>query len=305
MAEKVGGKKGKDIFESQQNVSLTAVLLELPNCIALGVLSILSGSFMLKLDVVESISNTIQAGISFSLSKKLQSDERFKYDYGMGKIDALGSLISTSILLIGLLAILIGAIHTLFVPSVPGEILLLAICLKIINVAVDVFLLRKQLNVAKKGSSAIVESTTLLLKKDLVFDSVVLITILISYFFRSSAFIVYVEPVVCILCVMYIAFHTIKQIRRASSDLLDRTLDEESQMKILSCVSKIWGDIDGFHGVRTRRSGASTYIDLMVSFDPEKPYAEIYKAYEKFDMAVKNIIPGSISAIVIGNPDCE
>jgi len=51
--------------------------------------------------------------------------------------------------------------------------------------------------------------------------------------------------------------------------------------------------------VRTRRSGRLIYIDLMVSFDGSSSYAAIYKAYETFDAAVKEVLPGSVSAIVI------
>ena len=86
----------------------------------------------------------------------------------------------------------------------------------------------------------------------------------------------------------------------ASADLLDKTLDEDAQLKILKCVTGVWDEINEFHGVRTRRSGHKIYIDLMISFDSDSSYAEIYKTYEAFDNAIKEVLPGSVSAIVIG-----
>ena len=112
--------------------------------------------------------------------------------------------------------------------------------------------------------------------------------------------IVYFEPVVCICCVICIAFPNFKLIGEASSDLLDRTLDENMQMQILKCFSKIYPRISDFQGIRTRRSGHVIYIDLLVSFGDDTPYAEIYKAYEIFDKEIKVIIPNSVSAVVIG-----
>ena len=90
------------------------------------------------------------------------------------------------------------------------------------------------------------------------------------------------------------------QMKEASADLLDKTLDEDTQLKILKCISGVLGEIKEFHGVRTRRSGHKLYIDLMISFDGDCSYKEIYKTYEAFDNAVKEVLPGAVSAIVIG-----
>ena len=51
---------------------------------------------------------------------------------------------------------------------------------------------------------------------------------------------------------------------------------------------------------REGRSGHKLYIDLMISFDGDCSYSEIYKTYEAFDNAVKEILPGAETAIVIG-----
>ena len=67
----------------------------------------------------------------------------------------------------------------------------------------------------------------------------------------------------------------------------------------MKCVAGIWNDIEGFHGVRTRRSGHIVYIDLMVSFTGKRSYDEIYQTYEAFGKAIKEIIPDGVSAVVI------
>jgi len=288
-----------EAFKSQQKVAFLSLLSELPNVIAQLVFMILSGSLMIALDAVDSLCNFIQAGLSFLLSKKLQGDDSFKYDYGMGKIEAFGSFISAAFLYVGVTAVFAASVYSIIFPSAPQGMLFLAIFLKIINVAVDVFLLRKQIKTVKGVSGSFIASNTVLLKKNLIFDSVALFVIAISFLLRNIPAISYFEPVACIVCAVIIAAQNSKIISGAASDLLDKTLDEETQLKILKCVSKIWKDIAEFNGVRTRRSGHIIYIDLMVSFEGGSSYSEIRGAYETFDTAVKEILPDSVSAIVI------
>ncbi|MCL2819303.1 MAG: cation diffusion facilitator family transporter [Oscillospiraceae bacterium] len=298
--EQVTENNINDAYKSQQKVSMMTIISELPNLVALTVMTVLSGSVIMALDTFESFANVLQGSITHRLSKKMQGDASFKYDYGMGKIDAFGSLISASILFLGLAAILAVSINSLISPSSPSDLLFLAIIIKVINVAIDILLLYKQQKVVKQNDSPMVRSAFIFLKKDLITDLVVLVTVAVAYIFRAFPLIVYFEPIVCILCVIYVAFLNVKQIRNAASNLLDKTLDEETQMQIINCVTKIWAEIDDFKGVRTRRSSNTIFIDLLVTFEDETKYSEILKTYEKFEKSIKELLPDSVTSIVIG-----
>ena len=293
-------KNVRAAFKSQERVALLSLLSELPNVIAQLVFAILSGSLMVALDTVDSAGNVIQAGLSFFLSKKLRGNDSFKYDYGMGKIEAFGSLLGSVFLLSGLIAVFATSVYALIIPRIPQEALLLAIILKIVNISFDIFLLYKQIKTVKGVDSNFIKSNTMMLKNNLIFDLISFFTITISFMFRGVNGIAYFEPIICIACAIYMAFESFKIMGEASADLLDKTLDEDTQLKILKCLSGIWDEIDEFHGVRTRRSGHKLYIDLLISFDGDRSYSEIYKAYETFDNAVREILPGAEPAIVIG-----
>ena len=290
----------KETFKSQQKIALLGILTELPNVLAQLVIAVVSGSLLIALDAIDSVSNLIQALLSFFLSKKLQGDDRFKYDYGMGKIEAFGSFIAAMFLYLALMAIFAASIFSLIKPGTPQDALRWAIFIKVANVAIDVFLLHRQIKTVRGLQSSFIESNIILLKKNLVFDTVTLVAISAVFLFRDLPAIVYFEPLVCMGCAVYIAVRNGQIMKEAAADLLDKTLDEATQLKVMKCVSRIWDEIEGFHGVRTRRSGHIVYIDLMVSFSGGCSYDEIYRAYAAFDMAIKAVIPGAVSAIVIG-----
>ena len=293
-------KRMSDAFKSQEKVAFWSLVSELPNLAAQVVFAALSGSLMLMLDVVDSAGNLIQAGIVYWLSKKLQGSDKYRYDYGMGKIEAFGGFFSSAVMLLGLAVVFYASIHALIIPRIAGRAMLLAILLKIINVSIDVVLLCKQKKTMKGTNSGLIKSNMNLLKKNLIFDVVALLAITASFALKSIPAAAYFEPLICVACAIYIALQSLKIVRESIADLLDKTLDEDTQLKILKCLSGIWGEIGEFHGVRTRRSGGTVYIDLLVSFEDNRSYAEIYSAYEVFVKAAKEAIPNSVTAIVIG-----
>ena len=297
----VSRKDRRDAFKSQQRVALLNVTREASQFAATTAVVVASGSLIMALDAVQSMSALIQSGLTALLSKKLRQDDRFKYDYGMGKIEALGAFVFALVFYAGLIAVFAASVYSLIVPRKPEAILLVAVCMKVAQILVDLYMLRKQLKIAKSLKGSFVDANVLFIKNGLIFNSITLAAVTICFLFRSAPFVSYFEPIVCVVYVIFIAFRNSKIIREASLDLLDRTLDERTQLTILRHVSAIWDDIHTFHGVRTRRSGHVIYIDLMVSFDDDKSYAEIRKAYEVFARAVKEELPDSVPAMVIGN----
>jgi divalent metal cation (Fe/Co/Zn/Cd) transporter len=289
----------KDIFKEQERIELISILVLLPYVVAAVVMAFISGSLILIMDVFENSASLMQSGMAFGLSRKLQGNDSFKYDYGMGKIEAFGGFISTSFLYIGLLFTLFFSINTLVEPNKAGETWLWVILLTLISVAIDVYLYIKQLKITKSVDSSFVRSELAIIQKEIVVDLIGLITVSAVYFFRNFSFIGYVEPVICIVCIVYIAYMNAKNIKETVSDLLDKTLGETEQLKILKCVSMIFGSIKGFEGIRTRRSGHRIYIDLLVTFEDNNTYVDICRVMEQFDTAANEILPNSVTAVVI------
>jgi len=289
-----------DAFKEQEKISLIEVLIEIPYFVVVVFMAVVSGSLILLLDAFETAGVITQSGISYGLSRKLQSDGTFKYDYGMGKIESFGGFVSAMLLFIGLLIVLVLSVDALVSPSEAGEALLWAVFVKVISVSLDIWLYRKQIRAAKSINSGFMQSNLINSQKVLVFDSVALLTISVTYFFRNIPYIEYVEPVICIVCVVWFTYFSIKNLKVIIPDLLDKTLDEPEQLKILKCVSEIYADIKDFEGIRTRRSGHITYVDLFVTFDDDITYAEIESMSQKFDTAIQEVLPGSVTAVIVG-----
>ena len=291
-----------DTFKEQEKISLIEVLIELPYFIAVVFMALFSGSLILMLDAFETAGVITQSGVSFGLSRKLQGNGAFRYDYGMGKIEAFGGLVSAVLLFIGLALVLVFSIGALMAPSASGEALLWAVFLKIFSVSIDIWLYRKQLKAAKSIDSSFIQSNLINSQKVLAFDSIALLTVSAAYFFRRVPYIEYVEPIICIACVVWFAVMGIQNLRKIIPDLLDKTLGEAEQLQILKCLTVISDDIERFEGIRTRRSGHLIYIDLLVTFEDGETYAEIRGITKKFNTAVKAVLPNAVTSVVVSAP---
>ncbi|MDR2598772.1 MAG: cation transporter [Oscillospiraceae bacterium] len=283
----------------QKKVAVFQLIAELPNLIALIVLAILSESLILAVDALGSVTLMIQAWIVFVISRKLIKNENHQYDYGMGKFESFGGLIANLLLQLGLVAVLFSSFLVLFRPHSPSDILIFAIMLKIVNTSFDVYLYFRQRKISKMMSGKLIDAEHHLMKENLVFDFISLFAILIMYIFREGVFVVYFEPVVCIIYASLMIMSIIKPLKQCAYDLLDKTIDEDIQLKITTAMAKGFDLYDSFKTIRTRSSGQQIYVDLLLGFNENKTYGEIQESFTKLEALVKDEVPNCIVSFVI------
>jgi len=289
----------KEALIQEQRVALVQFLNELINLSVLVVLVVMSRSLILMTGAVGSVSLLIQAWVIFSISKRLVKNESLEYDYGLGKFESFGGLIANLFMLIGLVAVLCSSLIVLFNPSEPSDILIWAIAVKIVSTIIDILLYLKQRKINKMAHSQLIEAEDHVLKKNLVFDFIALSAIGVIYVFRDLPFFAYFELILCIIYSVIMIIKLIHPIKICSYDLLDKTMDEDTQLKVMKALAH--GDelYEHFETVRTRSSGQRVYVDLLIGFNNEKTFDDITQSLEKLEALIKAEIPNCIVSIVL------
>ena len=291
--------KTASVLKKQQNVALFQFIAELPNLIALIVLAVMSRSLILTADALGSVTLIVQAWVVYVISRKLAKNKNHEYDYGMGKFESFGGLIANVFLQIGLVAVLVSSILILFEPSQPSDLLLYAIAVKLINTSIDILLYIKQRKINKKLSGKLVDAQDRLMKDNLAFDFISLAAISIMYLFRDSTFVLYFEPVLCIIYSISVMILIIKPLKQCAYDLLDKTIDEDLQLKIMKAMTAGYNLYDTFKTVRTRSSGQQVYIDLLIGFNEDKTFTQINEAFDELEKLVKAEVPNCVVSFVM------
>ena len=287
----MGNKSG---YKQQQNLSIAQILAEVPSFVAVLVSAILSRNLLVFIDLFDSFMYLISLSLVVVLSKKLTKDLRYEYNYGVGKIEAISSLLCDGIAFFGLLIALGLSVYEIIFPEQPSDLVIAVVGLKVINVGFDIAFFVKQRKITKIHNSAISKANYAEALSALLFDSVALVSLFAMWLLRDNTVGQYISPVVSIFVAIYLMFGYVKRTRQALIELTDKTLPEKEQMKILSILTQHYSSYTQCYSVNSHKSGDITMIDIHLSFEKNTTFEEILalktKMQEEFDSQFGNCV---------------
>ena len=287
----MGNKSG---YKQQQSLSTVQILAELPSFAAIFVSAILSRSLLVFIDLFDSFMYIISLSLVVILSKKLTKDLRYEYNYGIGKIEAISSLLCDGFAFFGLLIALGLSFHEIIFPEQPSDLVIAVVGLKVINVSFDIAFFVKQRKITKIHNSAISKSNYAEALSSLLFDSVSLVSLFAMWLLRENPVGGYISPVVSILVAIYLMVGYVKRTRQSLIELTDKTLPEEDQMKILNILTRYYNSYSQFHSINSHKSGDTISIDIHLSFEQDTTFEEILtlkkQMQDEFEVQFSNCI---------------
>ena len=287
------------IFKKQSKIALFHFVVEIPYVIFAIVMAVMSRSLIMMMDAINTTITLIHTGTLLVTSRKLQKNSLFRYDYGMGKIEAFGAFFAGILLYFGFAIIIKSSVLAFFHHIQPSDMLIVAIVMKVVALLIAIKFHYYHVKLIKQAHSKILSSGLALARKSLWFEAISLVVLAISFSFRFFEWIVYFEPAACIILAVYLMIKEFKPAKEAVDDLLDRTADEGIQHKVLRCVAPVFDDFEEFRGIRTRQSGEIIYIELLLSFSPDKKYADIDKLLNNLtELMLKEIPDGKVSIVL-------
>ena len=291
----------KNGYKQQQNLSIAQLLAELPSFVAVLVSALLSRNLLVYIDLLDSSMYLANLVLIVILSKKLTKDLRYEYNYGVGKIEAIASLLCDSMGFLGLLITLGFSVQAIILPEQPSDLVIAVVGLKIINVAFDTAFFVKQHKITKIHNSAISKSNYAEALSALLFDSVALVSLFAMWLLRANPIGGYIAPIVSIFVAIYLMTGYVKRIRQALTELTDKTLPEEEQMKILNILTHYYDSYSQFHSINSHKSGDVTRIDMHLSFDKDTRVEEVVRLQKQMQNEIANRIDNCIVNIIVEN----
>ena len=290
----------KSGYKQQQNLSIAQLLAELPSFVAVLVSAILSRNLLVYVDLLDSSMYLISLVLIVLLSKKLTKDLRYEYNYGVGKIEAIASLLCDGMGCFGLLITLGFSVQSIIRPEQPSDFVIAVVGLKVINVAFDTAFFVKQRKITKIHSSAISNANYAEALSALLFDSVALVSLFVMWLLRNNPIGGYISPVVSIFVAIYLMFGYVKRIRQALTELTDKTLPEEEQMKIMSILTRHYDSYSQVHSVNSHKSGDCIRIDMHLSFERNTSFEEILTLKKQMQDELDSQFGNCIVNIIVG-----
>jgi len=223
-------------MKTEKNI-LIAFLLNLVFSIFEFFGGLFTNSVAILSDSVHDMGDAISIGLSYFFEKKSKKKADNKYTYGYIRYSVLGGVITTTILLVGSILVIVGAIQRLFNPvevNYSGMIIfaLFGVIMNFIAAYVT-----------RKGDSINQRSVNLHMLEDVLGWIVVLIGAIIMNFTDISI----IDPIMSICVSSYILFHSLKNLKVVLDLFLAKTPKDIDIDKIKKHLLKIKGVEDIHH----------------------------------------------------------
>ena len=264
-------------YKEQRNLSSVQLLAEAPFFIANLLSALFSGTILIYVDLMDSLSYIIRNAMVILLSNKLSKDLRYEYNYGIGKIEAISSIFSDSIVLFGMILTMCISVYSFFYPSKPSDFLIATVGLKFYDIIWSLAFFSKQRKIYKMNPSALSKSNYAAASGDLLFDSFACFSLFVMWVLRKTPVVGYISPAISILVAVYLTIGCVKRIKTSLNELTDKTLPEEQQMQILKVLTRYFDSYTQVYSIDSRRVGEITRVDINLSFDDDTKVREVIK----------------------------
>ena len=298
MSHALSGGGGGGLAAKQRTILASFVidfLLWLPDIAA----AVLSGSIVLFADALKCANEILATFFAYLTVRKMAKGGAGTYDYGMGKMETMTSIVTGGVMFISLALVFFVAIYRIEFPEgLIREGAYLGVVLMIIGVCTNSWLWFRNYRLNLKEPSPIMDSQWRLFRTKAFSDFSVLTALVLSLSLSQYEWALYIDPLASFIIAGFLLFSGYRVVASSLPDLLDKTLDEELQLVIVRELAAFFDDYTALHGVRSRRSGANVYIELLLEFDPEKKMGEVQQSIDRIRASLEAKIPKSVVSVV-------
>jgi len=290
---------GGGSYETKQRMVLTSLVIDfilwLPDIAA----AILSGSIVLFADALKCANEILATFFAYLTLRKMAKGGAGAYDYGMGKFETITSVTTGGVMFISLALVFLAAIYRIAVPeAIVHEGAYLGVFLMVIGVCTNTWLWRKNYRLNQKDPSPLIDSQWRLFRTKALSDFSVLASLLLTLALSGYSWSLYIDPLASFIIAGFLLLSGYRVITSSLPDLLDKTLDEELQMVIVSHLAAFFDEYSALHGVRSRRSGTNIYIEIFLEFDGDRKMSEVQDTINRIRRSLEAQIPRSAVSIV-------
>ena len=215
---------------------------------------ILTNSVAILSDSVHDLGDAISIGISYFMEKKSKKHADNKYTYGYGRYSVLGGTITTTILLVGSILVIAGAIKRLVNPVEVNYrgMIVFAIVGVILNFIAAY--------VTREGESINQKSVNLHMLEDTLGWVVVLIGAIIMNFTDIKI----IDPIMSIGVAIFILIHSIKNFKKVLDLFLEKTPENINIDELKKHLLEIKDDNDIHHIHIWSMDGINNYATMHI-----------------------------------------
>ncbi len=237
------------------------------------------------------------AAICFLIFKIKRANEH-TYNYGTGKIEAAIFFITGMLMLLYVIYVAF-IVHKQFFEMDPFIFSADVCYLYTIMILKNIFILFIINKILAGTKTLIIESGSIYAISCVIDNLIALAPFMMFLLFQTrEAANIYVDIVAGLILVLSNLYFVFPMLKKSISQLLDRTLSESIQLKILSVLSKHYDKFNFLVDEKSRESGNNKYIELYIEFDGKASHEAIMQIIDVIKNDIEMNIPQSVVIII-------
>ena len=228
-------------------------------------------------DVCASIINLLAIKVA------LQPPDR-EHRFGHGKAESLAGLSQAAFISGSAMFLMFNGISAL----IHGNQIAysnVAIAVMLFSVLMTILLVFFQQYVVKKTNSVAIKADSLHYRTDIVMNAAVLFAIILASYGWAWA-----DGVFAIAISFYIQYGAWEIGKQSVDALMDKKLPKEDEDRVLELANQMEG-VHGLHGLRTRSSGNTKFIQLHLELDDEQTLLAAHDKADELELALTKAFP--------------
>jgi len=256
--------------------------------------AVLSGSVTLYASALKTITEAIGILISWIIARKIARGNHGIYDYGMGKFENIARAITGTVMVLSFVILIFAASYRIFFPAALGSGgVEIGLYIVLVMSVVDGGLALRTYRITRREPSPLMDSQWRLFRLKAFANIVVLATLVLAILCAGYPWAVYIDPLASFVVMGILLYSGARMIQSSLPDLLDQTLDEELQLVVVRELAGHFHNYEQLHGVRSRQSGGTVYVDIFLEFRGDLRMQEVQEIMDRIKSSLEASIPKS------------
>jgi cation diffusion facilitator family transporter len=234
--------------------------------------------------------------------RRITRGDAARYEYGLGKLETLSSFVIATLMGLVFIVIVGNAIRNLIAPShVSGVGVYISLVAQVLLGVFNAWIYVRSRKAARSESSPIMESQSKLFMTRLIGNVFIFLSLALSLSLAAYEWSVYIDPIAALIIGASVLVSAVGVFSSSVYDLLDGTLEEADQLKILRELVQHFDRYEMVHGIRSRRAGNRIFVEIFLEFDPDKRVGEVERDMAAIRKSIEAGLENSSVSIVLAS----
>jgi cation diffusion facilitator family transporter len=269
------------------------VLLKAVVGIVIGSVSVLSEAIHSGMDLIAAII----AFFAVRISGRAADED---HPFGHTKVENISAAIEALLIFTAAVWIIYEAVQKLIHPR-PLETVTWGVGIMLVSTIANLIVSHRLFKVGRETDSAALIADGWHLRTDVYTSGGVMVGLLIIWLgarFFPGLNLDWIDPIAAIAVAFLILHAAYDLTRRAVQDLLDQSMPVEEKEWMENYLSSLYPTVRSFHRLRTRKAGATRFINLHLALDSTLTVAESHSIGDKIVADFKAHFPHDVDVIV-------